>query len=219
MAGRGGSADSGAAGSASTSEAGANGASGAAGSDGAVFAPSCIPRQDCQNLCGTLGNDPAACGLGNVAQCGCICEERFDGPCPALLAALLACTGASPSIDCKQRGRIFEGCESESLALEVCDFRAREQLCAQDNPRCMSFCQSAVLSFCPGGPESLGSCLCGCEETFITSCATQFDAFMTCSADTPAFTCDANGRNQSTSCVAEWQALQSCQSASVPDAG
>jgi hypothetical protein len=135
------------------------------------------------------------------------------------LAALLACTGDSPSIDCKQRGRIFEGCETQSLALEVCDFRAREQLCAQEYPRCMTFCQSAVLSFCVQGPESLGSCLCGCEETFVTSCASAFNAFMDCTADTPAFTCDAVGRNQSTRCSAEWQALEACQRGGVPDAG
>jgi hypothetical protein len=206
-AGEGGSALSGSAGAA-----GSAGAGGSAGSNGDAEdppAPSCIPRQGCQRLCDILADDPA-CGLGNVSQCGCACEQRFNGPCPDELDALLACAGDAPSIDCGARGRIFPGCENESFALEACDFQAREQLCAGAYPDCTPYCRGAMLGFCSLGPESVASCLCGCEASLVTTCAAPFEAFMTCTAKTPAFTCDIDGRISATSCPTEWQALATC---------
>jgi hypothetical protein len=209
-AGRGPTAGAGEGGSAS---AGASGAAGSAGAGGAGDAPpeeeTCIPRQGCQRLCSVLGTD-AACGLGTVRQCGCACEERFNGPCPEELDALLACVGDAPSIDCSTRGRIFPGCEDQSFALEVCDFQAREQLCAGSYPDCTPYCRGAMLGFCPLGPESVASCLCGCEATLVTLCTSEFDAFMTCTTKTPAFACDADGRVTATTCVPEWQVLDAC---------
>lgn len=199
----------------SSGAAGSAGAAGGAGSGGAPGngedppAVSCIPRQGCQRLCIVLGEDPA-CGLGNVAQCGCACEERFNGPCPDELAALLACTGDTPTIDCASRGRIFPGCEDASFALEVCDFQAREQLCAGGYPDCTAYCRGAMLGFCPLGPESVASCLCGCEASLVNDCTIPFDAFMGCTSKTPAFSCDPDGHITATSCPTEWQALQGC---------
>ncbi len=205
----------------------AGGTSGSAGSmSGAggsgMPGPACIPRQGCQTLCTALAADPSACGLGNDEQCGCICEERFNGPCSSELDALLACTGPAPSVECSSQGRIFSGCESESVALDLCDFRAREQLCAQSYPRCTPYCQAATLSYCSRGPESVTSCLCGCEASLATTCATAFEAFMTCSGDAPDFSCDGSGQPTPTSCSAEWQAVLDCVSpgaAPGPDGG
>jgi hypothetical protein len=207
----------GAAGEGGSANAAASGAAGSAGSGGAAsddgpVEQSCIPRQSCQRLCGVLGADPA-CGLGNLSQCGCACEERFNGPCPTELDALLACTGDAPTIDCGARGRVFPGCEDESFTLEVCDFRAREQLCAGSYPDCTPYCRGATLSFCPLGPESVTSCLCGCEASLVTRCMSEFDSFMTCTAKTPAFSCDVDGRIAATTCPSEWQALSSCMTA------
>ena len=198
-------------GSAMSGSSGAAGRAGAAGSAGSDDPPaeSCIPRQGCQRLCDILGDDPA-CGLGNVTQCGCACEQRFNGPCPEELDALLACTGDAPTIDCRARGRTFPGCENESFALEVCDFQAREQLCAGAYPDCTPYCRGAMLSFCPLGPESVASCLCGCEASLVTTCTVAFEAFMTCTAKAPAFACDTDGRITATSCPTEWQALATC---------
>jgi hypothetical protein len=199
-------------GSAMSGSSGAAGSAGSAGSDGNTEDPpaeSCIPRQSCQRLCDVLGDDPA-CGLGTVTQCGCACEQRFNGPCPEELDALLACTGDAPTIDCRARGRTFPGCEDESFALEVCDFQAREQLCAGAYPDCTPYCRGAVLSFCPLGPESVASCLCGCEASLVTTCTVAFDAFMSCTSKSPAFTCDTDGRITATSCPTEWQALATC---------
>jgi len=193
------------------------GAGGSAGSG--PVEPSCIPRQECQTFCAAFGNDPSSCGLGTAAQCGCICEERFNGPCPEELAALISCTGATPSVDCASHGRIFDGCESASFELELCDFRAREELCARAYPRCLPYCEAAVLGFCPLGTDSVTSCLCGCEASLIGRCEAQFNAFMDCSADAPAFTCDGNGRERASSCLTEWQALDSCVNGTPPDAG
>jgi hypothetical protein len=204
-------------GSANVGSAGAAGAGGVSGGNGEPVEASCIPRQGCQRLCDVLGVDPA-CGLGNVSQCGCACEERFNGPCPEELDALLACTGDAPTIDCRVGGRIFPGCENESFALEVCDFRAREQLCAASFPECTSYCRGAMLSFCPLGPESFASCLCGCEASLVTTCATELEAFMTCAGDAPTFTCDPDGRPLASSCDTEWQALSACTGAAAePD--
>jgi hypothetical protein len=199
-------------GSANAGIGGASGAAGISGGGGEPLTESCIPRQGCQRLCDVLGVEPA-CGLGNVSQCGCACEERFNGPCPDELDALLTCTGDSPTIDCRVRGRIFPGCENESFALEVCDFRAREQLCAGSYPACTPYCRAAMLSFCPLGPESVASCLCGCEASLVTTCTTEFDAFMTCSGAAPAFTCDPDGRLLASSCGTEWQTLSACMTA------
>jgi hypothetical protein len=194
--------------------------SGAGGSAGTgPIEPGCIPRQECQTFCAAFGNDPTSCGLGNASQCGCICEQRFNGPCPEELDTLLSCVGTTPSVDCANRGRIFAGCERESFGLELCDFRAREELCARAYPRCLPYCEAAVLGFCPLGPETVTSCLCGCEATLVTRCQAQFDAFMTCSADAPAFTCDADGRELAASCLPEWQALDTCVNGARPDAG
>jgi hypothetical protein len=160
--------------------------------------------------------------VGNAQQCHCICEERFNGPCPDELNAVVACMGASPQIDCSVTGRIFPGCEAASLELEMCDFLAREQLCAQTYPLCTPFCQASTLSFCPQGPESVTSCLCGCEASLATRCATDFEAFMTCSSGAPEFTCDASGRPVPTGCDVEWRALEGCigvASSAGPDAG
>lgn len=199
------------------------GAAGSAGQGGGSAEPienACIPRQSCQRLCGALGPDPASCGLGNAAQCGCVCEERFNGPCPEQLDALLACAGEGFSLDCTVRGRIVPGCENESFALEACDFQAREQLCAGSYPACTPYCRAAMLGFCPLGPESVASCLCGCEATLVTTCSTAFDAFMACTAQTPAFACDDTGRPAATSCPSEWRALSSCmEGLGPPDAG
>jgi hypothetical protein len=198
--------------SGSSGAAGRAGAAGSAGSGGTAEEPpveSCIPREGCQRLCDVLGDDPA-CGLGNATQCGCACEQRFNGPCPEELDALLACTGDAPTIDCRARGRTFAGCENESFALEACDFQAREQLCAGAYPDCTPYCRGAMLSFCPFGPESVASCLCGCEASLVTTCAVAFAAFMTCTSKTPAFTCDTDGRITATSCPTEWQALAAC---------
>jgi hypothetical protein len=210
----------GAAGSASTGAGGsASGGAGAGGSGGSgPFDANCTPREDCLSLCASVGSNPSACGLGEPSQCACVCEQRFRGPCPDELAAVVACAGHAPSIDCAERGRIFPGCETQSVALELCDFRAREQLCAQSYPRCLSYCQPATLSFCPQGPATVTSCLCGCEATLIGNCEAQFDAFMACSADTPSFSCDSNGREVPAGCLGEWQTLQSCVSG-TPDAG
>lgn len=208
----------GGAGEGGSAMAGASGAGGSAGSggsagtrsDGLPLEPACIPREGCQRLCSTFGTDPAGCGLGNGAQCGCECEERFNGPCPDELDALVACVGEAPSIDCRARGRIFEGCEDESFALEACDFGAREQLCARAYPACTPYCRAAVLAFCPLGPESAASCLCGCEASLVTTCAAEFDAFMSCSEQAPTFACDLAGRVTASACSAEWQALEAC---------
>jgi hypothetical protein len=187
------------------------GVSGAAGSGGSGEpVPECIPRQACQRLCSAVGDDPSRCGLGNASQCGCICEDRFNSPCPDELDALVACIGDAPSIDCSARGRVFPGCEDQSFALEICDFRAREQLCASSYPACTSYCRGTQLAFCPLGPESLSSCLCGCEASLVTACSASFDAFMTCSAGAPTFTCDGAGHPQAASCSSEWQTLSSC---------
>ena len=182
----------------------------------------CVARQGCRTLCGAFTTDPAGCGLGNEAQCGCICEQRLNGPCPSELEALLACTGDTPSVQCSAQGRIFSGCENESVALELCDFRAREQLCAQSFPRCTPYCQATTLSYCPLGPESVASCLCGCEASFGVACAVPFDAFMTCSNDAPVFACDVSGRPAPAACAAEWQSVLDCvggPSPAAPDAG
>lgn len=185
---------------------------------GSPFDANCTPREDCLALCAALGSNPSACGLGEPSQCACACEQRFRGPCPDELAAVVGCAADAPSIDCAERGRIFPGCEAQSVALQLCDFRAREQLCAQSYPRCLAYCQPAALSFCPQGPASVTSCLCGCETTLIGACEAQFNAFMSCSADAPSFSCDSNGREVPASCLGEWQSLQSCASA-TPDAG
>jgi hypothetical protein len=183
-------------------------------------APSCTPRKGCQRLCQAFGADPAGCGVGDATQCGCICEERFNRPCPNELAALADCVGDAPSIDCSLRGRVFPGCESQSIALQLCDFQAREQLCAQSFPLCTPYCQALTLSFCAQGPASVTSCLCGCEATLATACASQFDAFMSCSNAAPAFTCDAEARPAATGCGLEWQSLQLCAGGALdPDAG
>lgn len=219
-AGQGGSSGAGAlAGSAGAGiVAGASGDAGSAGGGGPV-APSCIPREGCQRLCNVLGADPAACGFGDVEQCGCLCEDRFNGPCPEELAALLACTGDAPALDCAARGRVFAGCESESLALEVCDFRAREQLCARAFPECMAYCTGLTLSFCPLGPDTVTSCLCGCEATLAVTCPSELAAFMTCAGGAPSFACDEAGLPAPASCAAEWQVLDACARAPRPDAG
>lgn len=200
----------------------AGGGEGGFGGRDAPPAPECIPRQSCQALCGLFDADPAACGLGTAAECGCVCEERFGGPCPVELAALLTCAGDAPSVDCSARGRVIAGCEQESFALEICDFRAREQLCAQSYPLCSTYCQAAVQSACPRRPESFGSCLCGCEASFTAACEPQFSALMTCAGDAPSFTCDALGRPAPAACDVEWQALDACispGSSGAPDAG
>lgn len=192
-----------------------------AGSSGAgsePFVPSCLPRPGCQRLCAVLGSDPAGCGVGTEDQCGCICEERFNGPCPDELNALLACTGAEPTVDCSARGRIFAGCENESVALDLCDFRAREQLCAQAFPACTPYCVAVTLNFCPRGPESVTSCLCGCEATLATTCESEFSAFMSCSNAAPQLTCAETGLPVAATCLDEWQALESCSQGSVPSA-
>jgi hypothetical protein len=213
-AGAGGNATAGASGAADTgSNAGSAGNAGNPG-DEPPAEESCIPRQGCQRLCEVLGTDPA-CGLGNVTQCGCACEERFNGPCPEELDALLACTGEAPSIDCRVRGRIFADCENESFALEVCDFQAREQLCAGSYPDCTPYCRGAILSFCPLGPESVASCLCGCEASLVTTCASAFDAFMTCTTKAPVFDCDGAGHIVATTCANEWQELDACMAVGV----
>jgi hypothetical protein len=57
--------------------------------------------------------------------------------------------------------------------------------------------------------------MCGCEATLVTTCASEFDAFMACSASDPAFSCDGSGRLQATSCDVEWDALDGCMDAIV----
>jgi hypothetical protein len=195
------------------------GMSGAGGGAGSAGESSCIPRQECRSYCAAFGADTASCGLGNSSQCGCVCEKRFNQPCPQELAALVACAASAPDVDCATRGRIFAGCEAESFALELCDFRGRERLCAQAYPRCLPYCEAAVLGYCSRGPSSLTSCLCGCEASLVARCDPQFEAFMACTADAPAFSCDADGRNVATSCLPEWQALDGCLRGLPPDAG
>ncbi|HTV20723.1 MAG TPA: hypothetical protein VMG12_18695 [Polyangiaceae bacterium] len=216
-AGRGGSSGAAASASGEGGEGGAAGSAtagaGAAGEGGGAAdpqGPGCVPRESCQRLCSVFGNDPSGCGLGNPEQCGCACEERFNGPCPDELDALLACAGETPSIDCRARGRIFEGCEDASFALEACDFQARDQLCAGAYPACTPYCRGAMLAFCPLGPESVASCLCGCEASLVTTCASEFDAFMACTAQAPTFSCDIAGRIVASSCANEWSALAVC---------
>lgn len=206
-------------GSGGSAVAGAGGMGGMGGVEG--FVPPCIPRQACLDLCSSLGDDPASCGVGDAEECACICERRFNAPCPTELDALVACTGAGAEIDCTVRGRIFPGCEDESIALDLCDFRTREQLCAQGFPLCLQYCRAATLSFCSQGPESVSSCLCGCEASLATRCASDFGAFMSCSNDAPEFVCDGAGRPLSSGCSVEWQSLESCVDNSVlpgPDA-
>jgi hypothetical protein len=202
----------GAAGSATAGSSGAAGSAGSAGS-GEPFEPECVPREPCQRLCAAVADDPTSCGLGDREQCGCICEDRFNGPCPEELEALTNCTGATPSIDCSVRGRIFAGCENESFALELCDFRAREQACAGTYPACTAYCRGATLAFCPQGPESAASCMCGCEATLVTTCASEFDAFIDCNKGDPSFTCDDTGRLQASACESQWDALNGCMNA------
>ena len=194
-----------------------SGGGGSGGSEGAET--SCIPRQECRSYCAAFGVDTASCGMGDSSQCACVCEKRFDEPCPQELAALVACAGTSPDVDCATRGRIFAGCETESFALELCDFRGRERLCAQAYPRCLPYCEGAVLGYCSLGPSSVTSCLCGCEASLVARCDPQFEAFMDCTADAPAFSCDGDGRNVATSCLPQWQALDSCVGGGLPDAG
>jgi hypothetical protein len=191
----------------------------AGGAAGSGQAQSCIPREECQRLCAVLDGD-GACGLGSASQCGCNCEERFNGPCPDELDELLGCVGEAPSIDCSERGRVFAGCENESVALDLCDFQARGQLCAEAFPPCTPYCRGALLATCTLGPESVSSCLCGCEQSYATRCAAEFEAFMSCTSNEPAFACDSAGRVVAAVCEPEWQALDVCSRAPVAaDAG
>lgn len=185
-------------------------ASGGSGGEGGTA--SCIPREECQRLCAVLASD-GACGLGDASQCGCNCEARFNVPCPGELDELLACAGEAPSIDCGARGRIFSGCENESFALDLCDFQARGELCAEQFPPCTPYCRGALLAGCSLGPASVTSCLCGCEQSYATRCAVEFAAFMDCASNEPAFACDAAGRVVAALCAPEWQALDACSRA------
>jgi hypothetical protein len=195
------------------------GGAGAGGNAGSSPLDGCIPRDACQGLCGLLGDD-AACGLGNTSQCGCTCEARFAGPCPGELDALLGCIGETPNVECGDRGRVFPGCESESFALDVCDFQARGELCAEDYPPCSPYCRGTLLASCPLGPESVSSCLCGCEQSYAIRCAAEFGAFMACTSNEPAFACDPAGRVVAAVCETEWQRLDACSRAPLlPDAG
>jgi hypothetical protein len=42
---------------------------------------------------------------------------------------------------------------------------------------------------------------------------------MDCSADTPVFACDGDGRDVASSCLEQWQALDGCVNGTRPDAG
>jgi hypothetical protein len=209
--------------------AGAGGASGD-GSGGSGLAGSgtggptslrddCTVTSACQSYCDALGPDPS-CGVGTAAQCGCLCEDRFNDPCPQKLAALLECVStSSASGDCRAQGRVIAGCEAESIDLELCDLGGREQLCGRDSPLCEPYCRATSLSFCSQASESVGQCLCGCELNIADRCDAELAAFMTCSASAPEFSCGAEGELLPASCAAEWQTLQVCVRGEAPDAG
>lgn len=178
-----------------------------------VLAPplrSCEPSELCLNYCDQLGGAPE-CGMGGADQCPCICEEGFNRACRAELLAVSACVGEGPSPDCALRGRLFSGCESAAIALELCDARAHERLCGQQTPGCEPYCRGARLAFCEQGPASVASCLCGCETSLAVVCGAQLAAFAACAGESLRFTCDARGQVESETCSTEWGALALCR--------
>jgi hypothetical protein len=179
----------------------------------------CTPSEACTSYCAALGPD-TTCGVGDAAQCACFCQDRFGDPCPEELAAVLECVGqSSASADCSTRGRVIEGCESESIALELCDLGGREQLCARNTPVCEPYCLATTLAFCNQSSESVGECLCGCEQNVADRCETELQAFLTCADDEPSFTCGEQGELVPGSCSAEWQTFRTCLVPEQPDAG
>jgi hypothetical protein len=179
----------------------------------------CTPSEACTSYCSLLGPDPS-CGVGNATQCSCLCEDRFNDPCPQELAAVLACASShSATGDCRTAGRVVPGCEAESVALELCDLGGREQLCARGTPLCDTYCRATTLAYCVQSSESVGECLCGCENSIAGRCDAELEAFMTCTSEAPTFTCGESGELIPGACATEWQALDGCKRGLSPDAG
>jgi hypothetical protein len=198
----------------------AGGGLGGAGMGGSTpLRDDCTPSEACTSYCAALGPD-TTCGVGDAAQCACFCEDRYGDPCPAELAAVLECISErSASGDCSTRGRVIEGCEQETIALELCDLGGREQLCARNTPVCDPYCRATTLAFCNQSSESVGECLCGCEQNVSDRCETELQAFMTCADDDPTFSCGTSGELVPGSCSSEWQTFRTCLVGDQPDAG
>lgn len=215
--------DSGSGGSAGADDGGSSGAAGSGfggsgmGGSGALR-DDCTPSEACTSYCAVLGPDPT-CGVGNAAQCACFCQDRFGDPCSEELAAVLTCAEErSASGDCGTRGRVIEGCEAETIALEICNLGGREQLCGRSTPLCEPYCLATTLAFCNQSSESVGECLCGCDKNIADRCETELQAFMTC-ADEPSFSCGSEGELVPATCTAEWQTFRTCLVPEQPDAG
>lgn len=194
------------------------GSAGAGGMPQGMEEASCQPSTGCVLLCAAIAGD-TACGLGTRTDCVCLCEERINSSCPTQLTELTECIGDSPEVDCRFGGRVFGQCESESFELSSCESRSQEQACATSLPACEALCEPAISARCGQGPESILSCLCGCEEIYEVQCRAQFDAFMACSGQEPVFQCDSNGIPVPDLCVAQYALLQQCQRGEAPDAG
>lgn len=219
-AGEGGAAGSGGAAGAGDAGGAAGSGLGGAGLGGATpVRDDCTPSEACTSYCAALGPD-TTCGVGDAAQCACFCQDRYGDPCPDELAAVLECVSAnSASGDCSTRGRVIEGCEQETIALEICDLGGREQLCGRSTPICDPYCRATTLAFCNQSSESVGECLCGCDENVADRCETELQAFMTCADDDPSFSCGSAGELVPDSCSAEWQTFRSCLVGEQADAG
>lgn len=196
------------------------GGSGLAGMGGSpLLRDDCTPSEACTSYCAVLGPAPT-CGVGDAEQCACFCQDRYADPCPEELAAVLECASEqSASSDCGTRGRVIEGCEQQTIALELCDLGGREQLCARNTPICAPYCRATTLAFCNQSSESVGECLCGCEQHVADRCETELQAFLTCTGDDPTFTCGNAGELVPGACSSEWQTFRTCLVGEAPDAG
>ena len=81
------------------------------------------------------------------------------------------------------------------------------------------FCPAAVAAGCQNGFQSLNDCASFCSAIDQSTCASQWDALLTCAGPNPTIKCDSGGQISFPGCDSQVQAFQTCFAALQQDGG
>ena len=159
------------------------------------------PVSSCADHCPAVVAAGCNDGPPTVQDCESGCAEMAMS-CPAEMAALLLCAGATATFQCDVNGRPYPaGCRAENASLLAC--RGGGEV------NCTDHCPAVVAAGCNNGPPTVGECETGCANT-AAQCPIQLAALLRCAGATPTFQCDANGRPYPAGCETENNLLNAC---------
>jgi hypothetical protein len=193
---------------------GGRGGQGERGGEGGAGAGPATHVTECEALCARTTE--AGCSAGDSA-CVMVCATVTGYPaCQSQIQAWLNCARAADVV-CDSSGvPTFSGCDMQLSLAAACAATAPAPKVVQAS--CASYCEQIEAAGCTA-TTPIGECRqsCGLAGTVVSSCQSQFIAYVNCAVDSGE-SCDGNGQLNAAVCTAQQFAYSGCVLSAVGQA-